>query len=188
MSHASLEHGDVQSRPSRSELMTRYRAYRLRQARALLHLIPREAIRPLYRRAAREGFGADGSDPMAALVLYCERILPLPPFEVWREDVASHPAAYVDDADDSAVTPTADAPVTQASRELAHGDRRWIAHLRSFRDGSVWRGFIAFEESLTSSVHRTAVIFREPDAESVRERFASFEPSTLASFLRSATP
>jgi len=188
VSHVSLEHDLASPRASRSELMTRYRAYRLRQARALLHMVPREAIRPLYRKAVREGFGADGSDPMAALVRYCERLLPLPPFEVWRDDVRENPTAYVDDADDSAVTPTAEAPLTQASRELAHDDRRWTAHLRSFRDGSVWSGFIAFEESLTNSVHRTAVIFREPDAESVRERFANFESSTLVSFLRSALP
>lgn len=188
MSYASLECDVAPARPSRAELMTRYRAYRLRQARALLHMMPREAVRPLYRKAVREGFGADGSDPMAALVCYCERLLPLPPFEVWRDDVHGHPDAGDDDADDSAVMPTAEAPLTQASRHLAHGDREWTAHLRSFRDGSVWRGFIAFEETHTSSVHRTTVIFREPDAEGVRERFASFESSTLVSFLRSALP
>lgn len=186
--YSSFDHDVTEGVPSQSELMTRYRAYRLRQARALLHLMPREAVRPLYRKAVREGFGADGSDPMAALVRYCERVLPLPPFEVWRDDVHAHPEAHVDDADDVAVAPTAEAPLTEASREVVHGDGRWTAHLRSFRDGSVWRGFIAFEEPVTSSMHRTAVIFREPDAESVRERFASFESSTLASFLRSALP
>jgi hypothetical protein len=37
-------------------------------------------------------------------------------------------------------------------------------------------------------VHRTASIFRETYAEDVRERFASFESSTLVAFLRSAMP
>lgn len=188
MSHTPVSL-DVTSAPvSRTELLTRYRAYRRRQARALLHMIPREAARPLFRRAVREGFDVDETDPMAALLTYCETLLPLPPFEVWHEDVRRNPTAHVDDADDSAVTPTAEAPRTSISREFTAGDLRWTAHLRSFRDGGAWRGFIAFEDSSSGRVHRTALIFRESDAEEVSERFSSFEPSTLVAFLRSALP
>jgi hypothetical protein len=172
---------------SRAELLTRYGAYRRQQARALLHLMPRDGIRPLYRRAVRDGFAADANaDPMDMLVAYCETLLPLPPFEVWRDDVLRNPEAYVDDADDVAVVPTSEAPLTQASREFAHGDRRWTAHLRSYRNESGWCGFIAFEDPLTTQVHRTASIFRESCAEDVHERFASFESSALVAFLRSA--
>ena len=175
--------------PSRGELLMRYRAYRRRQARALLHLVPREAIRPLYRRALRTRSGEEAhADPMAALVAYCEQLLPLPPFEAWCEDVRRNPDAHVDGGDDIAVAPTSDAPLTQASREIVLGERRWSAHLRSYRDDSGWRGFIAFEDALTNRVHRTASIFRESRAEDVRERFASFESSTLVAFLRSALP
>jgi hypothetical protein len=181
---------DVSSvRLSRAELLTRYGAYRRRQARALLHLMPREGVRPLYRRALRDGLeGEAHSDPMDALVAYCETLLPLPPFEVWCEDVRRNPDAYDGDGDgdDIAVAPTSEAPLTRASREFTHGDRRWTAHLRSYRDESGWRGFIAFEDPLTTRVHRTASIFHESCAEDVHERFASFESSALAAFLRSA--
>ena len=175
---------------SGEELTARYGAYRRRQARALLHLMPREAIRPLYRKAIREGFtGGSESDPMSALVAYCEVLLPLPPFEIWREDVLCNPNAHGgDDADDDGGAPTLEAPLTQTSREFAHLDRRWTAHLRSYRDGSGWRGFIAFEDSGTMQMHRTASIFSESRAEDVRDRFVSFESSTLAAFLRSALP
>jgi len=125
---------------------------------------------------------------MAALVAHCETLLPLPPFEVWLEDVQGNPDAHVDDGDDSAVAPTSEAPLTQVSRAFAHAGRRWTAHLRSYRDESGWRGFIAFEDALSTRVHRTASIFRETCAEDVRERFAGFESSTLVAFLRSALP
>ncbi|HET9947470.1 MAG TPA: hypothetical protein VFQ22_00965, partial [Longimicrobiales bacterium] len=69
---------------ARDELLSQYRAYRTRQARRLIQMLPREAVRPLYRRAIREGFGDEsGSDPLGALVRYCESLLPLPPFAEW---------------------------------------------------------------------------------------------------------
>jgi hypothetical protein len=69
-----------------------------------------------------------------------------------------------------------------------HDLHAWTAHLRSFRDGSTWRGFIAFEDSLSRRVHRTALIFQESGPVDVRDRFLSFEPSALIAFLRSALP
>jgi len=176
----------LSGRVSRAELLSRYEAYRRRQARGLLHMVPRDAIRPLYRRALRAGFGDD--DAMGALVKFCETLLPLPPFEAWLADVHRNPAAHLYDVGDSAAAPSADAPVTVETRVFSHGDRPWAAHLRSFRDGPTWRGFIAFEDRVSSRVHRTALIFRESDPVDVRERFLSFENSALVAFLRSALP
>ena len=175
---------------SEEELDSRYEAYRRRQARGLLHMLPREAIRPLYRRplSVVAGDPAPPLDPMELLVRYCERLLPLPPMRTWLEDVRRNPGAHLDAVDESAEAPSADAPVTVESRRFSFRDELWAAHLRSFRDGDVWRGFIAFESATSSRVHRTALIFREPDVIRVRERFLSFEPSALGAFLRSSLP
>jgi len=174
---------------SEGELAIRYRAYRRRQARGLLHMLPREAVRPLYRRAlAANGGALSSADPMELLVELCERLLPLPSLEAWLEDVRQNPEAHLNDVEESAEAPSADAPVTVESRRFAFRDEIWSAHLRSFRDGDTWRGFIAFEDPRSSRVHRTALIFREPDAIHVRERFLGFEPSALVAFLRSSLP
>lgn len=151
-------------------------------------MIPRDAVRPLYRRALAAGSGEGWVDPMEALLAYCATLLPLPPFEVWLDSVRQNPTAYLYDDDDSAEAPSADAPVTVATRDLLHDDRSWAAHLRSFRDGSTWRGFIAFEDRASHHVHRTAPIFNESTSVDVRERFLSFESSSLVAFLRSALP
>jgi hypothetical protein len=174
---------------SRAELQERYEAYRRRQARGLLGLVPRDAIRPLCRRAVRAGFGREGApDPLETLVRYCETLLPLPPFAAWCDDQQRNPIAYLYDVDASAEAPGADAPVTVETREFSHDQHPWTAHLRSFRDGATWRGFIAFEDDRSSRVHRTALIFRESDPVDVRDRFLSFESAALAAFLRSAMP
>jgi hypothetical protein len=125
---------------------------------------------------------------MAVLVTYCEALLPLPPFDRWCDDVRRNAAAHLDDVEDSAEAPDVETPVTVATRELSHEGGAWRAHLRAFRDGSAWRGFIAFETGSASRVHRTALIFRESSPADVRERFQSFESSTLSAFLRSALP
>ncbi|MGD2046393.1 MAG: hypothetical protein PVJ80_03590 [Gemmatimonadota bacterium] len=174
---------------SRNELLGRYHAYRRRQARGLLGMLPREAVRPLYRRALGAGPVEEStSDPMQTLLAYCEGMLPLPPFEVWREDVRCNPEAHLRDVDASADAPSADAPATIATRWLAIGGRTWAAHLRSFRDGDTWRGFIAFEDSESRGVHRTTLVFREADPTDVRGRFMGFEAPALGAFLRSALP
>jgi hypothetical protein len=173
----------------REELLLQYRAYRKRQARGLVGLLPKEAVRPLYRRALRAGHGEkQATDPLATLVEYCETLLPLPPFERWCEDRAASPSAYLRDLDDSAAAPTAEAPTTVETRGFDVGGTSWIAHLRSFRDGDAWRGYIAFEEQESRSVHRTALIFRESDPADLRERFLDFETVALSAFLRSALP
>jgi hypothetical protein len=146
-------------------------------------------VRPLYRRALEAGFGErTPADPLAALVDFCETILPLPPFEQWCEDLARFPVAHLRDLDDSATAPTAEAPTTVEARLFEFGGDPWIAYLRSFRDGGAWRGYIAFEERQSRRVHRTALIFRETDPADLRERFLGFEPVALEAFLRSALP
>jgi hypothetical protein len=183
--------GDAQLDPqsARESLLTEYRAYRERQARGLVGLLPKEAVRPLYRRALRAGHGEKHStDPLATLVAYCETLLPLPPFERWCEDRAAYPTEHLRELDDSAAAPTAEAPTTVESRKFDVGGTPWLAHLRSFRDGDAWRGYIAFEEQVSRSVHRTALIFRESDPADLRERFLEFETVALTAFLRSALP
>jgi hypothetical protein len=171
------------------ELLVQYEAYRKRQARGLVRLIPREAVRPLYRKALEAGFGERSpGDPLAAFVDFCESLLPLPPFAEWCADVAKYPAAHLHDLDDSAAAPTADAPTTVEARLFEFGGNPWIAYLRSFRDGGAWRGYIAFEDRLSRRVHRTALIFRENDPADLRDRFLGFEPIALEAFLRSALP
>jgi hypothetical protein len=179
--------GALATQLSRDELLDQYQAYRKRQARGLVRMLPREAIRPLYRRARDAGHGVDvGADPLAALVDYCETLLPLPPFERWCEDLAASPEAHLHDLDDSASAPTADAPTTLEARLFEVDGAPWIAYLRSFRDGAAWRGYIAFEDRRTKRVHCTALIFRESDPAELRERFLDFEAAALLAFLRSA--
>jgi hypothetical protein len=152
-------------------------------------MLPREAIRPLYRRALGTGPDDEGaSDPMQVLLAHCERLLPLPPFELWSEDVRCNPAAHLRDVDDSADAPSADAPVTVETRWFSVDGSEWAAHLRSFRDGDTWRGFIAFEGAESQGPHRTTLIFRESDPVAVRDRFMSFEARSLVAFLRSTLP
>jgi hypothetical protein len=187
--HDITEPGRLSPHLANDELLDQYHAYRKRQARGLVRMLPREAIRPLYRRARAAGHGADrASDPLAALVDYCETLLPLPPFERWCEDLAASPAAHLHDLDDSAAAPTAEAPTTVDARTFELDGTPWIAYLRSFRDGSAWRGYIAFENRRSSRVHHTALIFRENDPADLRDRFLDFEAVALAAFLRSALP
>lgn len=182
--------GELSQGPPAAELRVQYQGYRVRQARALVGILPKKAIRSLYRRAILSD-GLQGQaqvDPLAVLVRYCESLLPLPPFELWVEDVRMHPVAHLHDLDDSADVPTATAPATMEARFFEHHGDPWIAHLRSFRDGGAWRGFIAFEERRSGQVHSTALVFRESDPADLRERFLSFDPAALGAFLRSALP
>lgn len=176
-------------RPTQTELLAQYAAYRRRQARGLIRLLPREAIRPLYRRALDEGYGEEtAADPLGALLRYCERLLPLPPFDAWRTDVEAHATAHLEDLADSAEAPTAEAPTTVVARRFDFDGSAWVAHLRSYREGPTWRGYIAFEDERGGHVNRTSIIFRESDPVDVRERFLSFDSAALGAFLRSALP
>lgn len=171
------------------DLRARYAAYRRAQAAHLMRLVPRDAIRPLYRRAReRMAPGEEVEDPLALLMRHCEEILPLPPFEVWLEDLSRSPDAHLADLNESADAPTAGAPSTLEVREVRLSGRPWRANLRSFRDRGVWRGFIAFESEGAAGSHRTTTIFCENDLAELRERFLSFSSATLEAFLRSSLP
>jgi len=170
------------------DLRERYTAYRRTQAAALVRMLPQEAIRPLYRKAREVVGPGDSEDPLSLLVRYCEKILPLPPFDVWRRDLGQNPEAHLRDLDGSAAAPTVSEPSTVEVREVTHQGRRWRANLRSFRDQGVWRGFIAFDSEAGSGVFRTTEIFCESDLTKLRERFISFSSATLEAFLRSSLP
>jgi hypothetical protein len=179
----------VGATPATSEvrdLHLRYADYRRRHAARLVHLMPREAVRPLYRLARMESDGSE--DPLELLVAYCERLMPLPPFEVWCTDLMASPEAHLADWDDSADAPTPQAPSTVEVRSVIYHGRTWLARLKSYREGGVWRGYIAFADAEAGHVHRTAPVFREGDPVALRDRFLSFEPVALEAFLRSALP
>lgn len=168
------------------ELEQEYAAYRTRQARLLVRMLPPEVVRPLYRRAVAVLHDADGTDPLGLLLRYCASILPLPPLDVWRADRDAHPREHLKVLDDSADAPTAASPATLEARQFNHEGRGWIAHLRAYREADVWRGHIAFRDASSGAVHHTATIFRESVATDVRERFLGFEDETMEAFLRSA--
>jgi hypothetical protein len=157
-------------------------------------MLPKEAVRPLYRRARLEarssGDGLAGSvhDPLDLLVRYCEGLLPLPPFEVWSDDLERFPDAHLADLEHSAVGPTADEPATLDERTFEYCGAAWKASLRTYREADLWRAFIAFEGPSTAGPHQTAPVFCERDVWGLLERFGSFEPAALGAFLRSALP
>lgn len=171
------------------ELRLRYRAYRARQAQALVSLLPRTAIRPLYARARTWAAGAGiemGKDPLATLLLYLQDLLPLPPFDIWLKDRSEHLAAHLEEEFTSAPAQRRLAPpVMVESRPVLVGDEQWRANLNLFRRDDVWRGFISFRPLGEGPGVRTGDIFREEDPEEIRKRFLSFHPRTLHAFLRS---
>lgn len=176
--------------PSDEELRAGYHAYRIREARALVGLLPREVIRPLYREALK-GVDPDDDavgDPLAVLMDFCESLLPLPPFEVWQRDIEQNPAAHLHALDEAPDAPTVAAPETLEARSFESRGLRWVARCRAFRDGDAWRGFITFQASVGGPAHRTTLIFRESDAAVLRERFLGFDLVALEAFLRSTLP
>lgn len=170
-------------------LASRYRAYRSRQAQALVSLLPHDAVRPLYARArAWAGeVGVDvGKDPLATLLLFLQEIIPLPPFDVWMKDRSENLEAHLEEEFTSPpahrrVSP----PVMVESRGVRLGEELWRASLGVFRREEVWRGFISFRPLGEGPPVRTADIFREEDPEEIRNRFLSLNAHTLRAFLRS---
>ena len=174
-------------------LEARYRAYCREQAVGLLSLLPREAVRPLHRRAlawaGEEGRPHDPTEPLETLIAYCRHLLPLPPFRTWCEDLRRNPLAH---AEALATAPGPEAaparPATLGVRTVERGGNTWDAGLRAFADGDVWRGYVLFRSRATGRPARTAHVFREESPEEVRRRFMELAPATLEAFLRSSLP
>lgn len=179
-----------------ASLESLYLEYCRAQARELLGLIPREGIRPLYRRAlewageAEAGRDPDGEDrePLDLMEAYClSELIPLPPFRVWARDYLANRKLYLTELD-RAPRPARDGePVDVDLRELEWGGRRWTATLRLRRGDGDWRGAVAFRSGEDAGA-TTGEVFRETTPFAVRDRFRRLEQTTLQAFLRSALP
>jgi hypothetical protein len=174
------------------ELAARYEEYCRRQAKGLVSILPKNAIRPLYARA-REWGRMTGKevekDPLATFVRYLQEVMPLPPRAVWEADRSKNLAAHVrEEFDSPPAQHRSSPPVTVESRGMEMDGRRWRATLNLFRKDEAWRGFIIFNPLGESEVARTADIFREEDPDDIRNRFLGFHNQTLQAFLRSVLP
>jgi hypothetical protein len=173
-------------------LETRYEEYCRRQAKGLVSIVPKEAIRPLYglaREWGRETGREVEKDPLATLFLFLQELIPLPPKELWARDRAEHLDAHV--KEEFASPPAhrrSSPPVTVESRGMEMDGRRWRATLNLFRRDEAWRGFIVFNPLGEAETIRTADIFREEDPDEIRNRFLGFHNQTLQAFLRSVLP
>ena len=174
------------------DLGSRYDEYCRRQAKGLVSILPKEAIRPLYARArawGRETGREVAKDPLATFLLFLQELIPLPPRGVWERDRADHLDAHV--REEFASPPAhhrSSPPVTVESRGMEMDGRRWRATLNLFRRDEAWRGFIVFNPLGEAEAVRTADIFREEDPDEIRNRFLGFHNQTLQAFLRSVLP
>lgn len=172
-------------------LYFRYLAYRRRHADRLVRLIPREAVRAMYGKArdwALEQGRHDSRDPMATLVRFAEHLLPLPPFEVWLADRASHPIRHIEDSSPASPVSAPSRPAKVEERRFDHEGRTWVASLHVFSTGTRWRGFLRFRASGRTRRYHTAHIFLEDTAREVRRSFRGFDGGALGAFLRSVLP
>jgi hypothetical protein len=181
--------GMVQEDP---DLSSRYVDYCHRQAKGLVSILPKEAIRPLYARArdwGRETGNEVEKDPLATFLLFLETLIPLPPRSVWEVDRAQNLDAHVKEEFDSPQAHRRSSPpVTVESRGMEMDGLRWRATLSLFRRDEAWRGFIIFNLLGETETVRTTDIFREEDPDEIRNRFLGFHNQTLQAFLRSVLP
>ena len=173
---------------SEAVLRRRYEAYCRSQAAELAGLLPRDSVREVYRGAREAAGGGSVGDPLALLVAWCRSVLPLPPFEAWREDYRRHRGAYLELLGEAPSAPTRAEPLTVDLRVVEHVGRRWYAGLDVFRDGGAWRGTLRFHQEGVEASYRTGDVFRGDDPAELRDRFLSFDTGTLQAFLRSVLP
>ena len=184
----------IGGRAQASDLRRRYQEYCTREAEAFVRLIPRAGIRPLYgaaREWAKDRELHDTRDPMSALLAYLLSVLPLPPFEVWLADREANRFDHVVAWEGRPAGAEASPAATADRRIVRHRRRSWDARLRLFREGTRWRGYIAFEpnRALGGPVSfRTANIFLDRDPSAIRDRFREYHDETLRGFLRSVLP
>lgn len=169
----------------------RYEEYCRQQVTLLLEIIPREAVRPLYRRAriwATERGFHETKDPMSTLRGFCREVLPLPPFEVWLLDHENH--RVTDAGAELEWAPLAEPmePVAVDVRRMEHEAEWWQGTLEVYRGGEAWRGLIRFQREGEEAHFRTGEIFYEDDLQDLRDRFESFTVPTMSAFLRSTLP
>ena len=184
--------GSSTGSPAHSAVLKgRYEEYCRQQVFLLLKIIPREAVRPLYRRArtwATERGIHESEDPMSTLRIFCREILPLPSFDAWLLAYETHRLAHVSTGLGVLPLPESMEPVAVEFRRLEHEAEAWRGTLEVYRGGDVWRGLIRFQRDGEDGHFRTSEIFREDDLQALRDRFISFTASIMISFLRSTLP
>lgn len=168
-----------------------YEEYCRQQVTLLLEIIPREAVRPLYRRAriwATERELHETKDPMSTLRGFCRELLPLPPFEVWFRDYEKHGATHGRKGVEWAFLSEPMKPIAVDVRRLEHEAEPWRGTLEVYRGGDAWRGRIRFQRDGDGHHFRTGEIFYEDELQHLRDRFNLFTVPTMSAFLRSTLP
>lgn len=174
-----------------SPLAGRYEEYCRQQVALLLEIVPREAVRPLYRRArawAIERGLHESKDPMSTLRAFCRDLLPLPPFDVWLLDYANNRIAHMNAGVGWSPLAGPPEPLAVEFRRMEHEAEPWRGTLEVYRGGDAWRGLIRFQRDGEEGHFRTGEIFCEDDLQDIRDRFISFTASTMRAFLRSTLP
>ncbi len=169
----------------------RYEEYCRRQVTLLLEVVPREAVRPLYRSAriwATQRGLHESKDPMSTLRVFCRELLPLPPFEAWLLDYEHHRLAYLSEGVGLSPLPQPMEPVAVEFSRIQYESEPWQGTLEVYRGGDAWRGLIRFQREGEEDHFRTGEIFCEDDLQELRDRFISFTAPTLSAFLRSTLP
>ncbi len=172
-------------------LKGRYVEYCRHQVTLLLQIMPREAVRPLYRRAkiwATERGLHETKDPMSTLRTFCREVLPLPPFEAWLLDHEDHLVAHAAAGVEWARLAEPMEPIAVDVRRMEHEAEPWHGTLEVYRGGDAWRGLIRFQRDGEEDHFHTGEIFCEDDLQDLRNRFNSFTASTMSAFLRSTLP
>ena len=172
-------------------LKARYEEYCRRQMTLLLEIVPRDAVRPLYRSARswaiQEGLH-ESKDPMSTLRAFCRELLPLPPFDVWFSDYEHQRLADLSAGVGLSPLPQPLEPVAVESKRMQYGAESWHGTLEVYRGEDVWRGRIRFHREGEEDHVRTGEMFCEDDLQDLRDRFNSFAAPTLSAFLRSTLP
>ena len=172
-------------------LQERYEEYCRGQVSLLLEIVPREAVRHLYRSArswaTQQGLH-ESKDPMSTLRSFCRELLPMPPFEAWVLDYEDHRLAYLSAGVGLSPLNQSTEPVAIELRRIRYEAEPWQGTLEVYRGGEAWRGLIRFQREGGGDYFRTGEIFCEDDLQELRDRFVSFTASTLSAFLRSTLP
>ena len=145
-----VDRADCDASPSNvAALKGCYGEYCRQQVSLLLQIIPREAVRPLYRRAriwaTKRGLH-ESKDPMSTLRLFCRDVLPLPPFEVWLVDYETHLVAHVSAG--LGLSPLAE-PIAVEFRRMEYDAEPWHGTLEVYR-GADAHGGGSFGSSATA--------------------------------------